>query len=66
MSIKQWLAAAAAALALLPAFAQPVKLRVSTIPIIDTAPLQVAMAKGFFAAEGLEIDTTPTTGGAAR
>lgn len=65
MSIKQLLAAAAAALALLPAFAQPVKLRVSTIPIIDTAPLQVAMAKGFFAAEGLEIDTTPTTGGAA-
>jgi NitT/TauT family transport system substrate-binding protein len=46
-------------------FAQPVKLRVSTIPIIDTAPLQVAMAKGFFAAEGLEIDTTPTAGGAA-
>jgi NitT/TauT family transport system substrate-binding protein len=42
----------------------PTKIRVSTIPIIDTAPLQVGIAKGFFAAEGLEIDTTPTAGGA--
>lgn len=65
MSFKKLLAAAVTALALLPAMAQPVKLRVSTIPIIDTAPLQVGIAKGFFAAEGLEIDTTPTTGGAA-
>lgn len=57
---------AAASLLLAPAArAQPVKLRVSTIPILDTAPLQVGIAKGFFAAEGLEIDTTPTTGGAA-
>ena len=46
------------------ALAQTTKLRVSTIPIIDTAPLQVAIAKGFFAAEGLEIDTTPTASGA--
>ncbi len=45
--------------------AQTTKLRVSTIPIMDTAPLQVAIAKGFFAAEGLEVDTTPTAGGAA-
>lgn len=68
MSIQKLLAAAVTALAafaLPPALAQPVKLRVSTIPIIDTAPLQVGIAKGFFAAEGLEIDTTPTTGGAA-
>jgi NitT/TauT family transport system substrate-binding protein len=65
MSIKKLLAAVVTALALLPAMAQPVKLRVSTIPIIDTAPLQVGITKGFFAAEGLEIDTTPTTGGAA-
>jgi NitT/TauT family transport system substrate-binding protein len=49
-----------------PVFAQaPLKLRVSTIPIVDTAPLQVAMAKGYFAEQGLEIDTTPTAGGAA-
>jgi NitT/TauT family transport system substrate-binding protein len=65
MSIPKLLAAVFTALALLPAMAQPVKLRVSTIPIIDTAPLQVGIAKGFFAAEGLEVDTTPTTGGAA-
>jgi NitT/TauT family transport system substrate-binding protein len=44
--------------------AQPTKIRVSTIPILDTAPLQVGIAKGFFAAEGLEVDTTPTAGGA--
>ena len=45
--------------------AQTVKLRVSTIPIIDTAPMQAAIAKGFFAEQGLEVDTTPTAGGAA-
>jgi len=43
----------------------PVKMRVSTIPIIDTAPLQVAIAKGFFTAEGIEVDTTPSAGGAS-
>jgi NitT/TauT family transport system substrate-binding protein len=59
------LAGASALGAAVPAFAQTTRLRVSTIPIVDTAPLQVAMAKGFFAAEGLEIDTTPTAGGAA-
>ena len=60
-------AAAGAALPLLAtrAHAQAVKLRVSTIPIIDTAGMQVAMAKGYFKDEGLEIDTTPTAGGAA-
>lgn len=63
---RRFTVAAASALAL-PAVAQAqtTKLRVSTIPIIDTAPLQVAIAKGFFAAEGLEVDTTPTAGGAA-
>ncbi len=61
--------AAGAIAAVLIAFAVPAaaqtKLRVSTIPIIDTAPLQAAIAKGFFKDEGLEIDTTPTAGGAA-
>jgi NitT/TauT family transport system substrate-binding protein len=62
--------AAAAACATLPlivprAEAQAVKLRVSTIPIIDTAPMQAAIAKGFYKEQGLEIDTTPTAGGAA-
>jgi NitT/TauT family transport system substrate-binding protein len=59
------LTAATALGAASPVFAQTTKLRVSTIPIVDTAPLQVGMAKGFFAEQGLEIDTTPTTGGAA-
>jgi NitT/TauT family transport system substrate-binding protein len=45
--------------------AEPVKLRVSTIPIADTAAFEVARTKGFFAAEGLDVDTTPTPGGAA-
>ena len=59
------LAAATIGAFALPARAQTTKLRVSTIPIMDTAPLQAGIAKGFFAAEGLEIDTTPTAGGAA-
>src|SRR5215470_16817856 len=60
-------AATAAALPLVAnnARAQATKLRVSTIPIIDTAGLQIALAKGFYKDEGLEIDTTPTAGGAA-
>jgi NitT/TauT family transport system substrate-binding protein len=40
------------------------KLRVSTIPIIDTVPLSAAIAQGYFKAEGLDVDTTPTVGGA--
>lgn len=47
------------------AWAQPTKLRISTIPILDIAPLQVAIAKGYFTAEGLDVDTTPIQGGAA-
>lgn len=59
------LGAAALALATPAAHAQNLKLRVSTIPIIDTAPMQAAIARGFFAEQGLEVDTTPTAGGAA-
>ena len=60
------LAAATALGASTPLFAQgTTRLRVSTIPIVDTAPLQVGIAKGFFGEQGLEIDTTPTAGGAA-
>jgi NitT/TauT family transport system substrate-binding protein len=51
--------------ALLPASAQTLtRLRVSTIPIIDTAPLAAAQAQGYFREQGLEVDTTPTVGGA--
>lgn len=40
-------------------------IRVSIVPIIDTAALHAAIKQGYFAAEGLKIDTTPTAGGAA-
>jgi NitT/TauT family transport system substrate-binding protein len=43
---------------------QLVKVRVSTIPIIDTAPLAAAIAQGYFKEQGLDVDTTPTVGGA--
>ncbi|MAY88508.1 MAG: hypothetical protein CML02_17520 [Pseudooceanicola sp.] len=57
--------AAAFALAPLAATADELTtVRVSTIPIIDTAPLQVAITKGFFEEAGLKVDTTPTAGGA--
>jgi NitT/TauT family transport system substrate-binding protein len=39
-------------------------LHVGMIPTIDSAPFYVALTKGYFAEEGLTIDTTPTTGGA--
>ena len=43
----------------------PTKIRVGTIPIVDSAPLMIGIAKGFFHDEGLEVDTTPAPGGAA-
>jgi NitT/TauT family transport system substrate-binding protein len=46
-----------------PAEAQTTKLRVSIIPIVDTAPLFAALKQGYFAEQGLEIDTTPVVGG---
>jgi NitT/TauT family transport system substrate-binding protein len=65
----KWLARTVALGAMLmvaaPAFAQTTKLRVSIIPIVDTAPLFAAIKQGYFAQEGLEIDTTPVVGGAA-
>ncbi len=48
-----------------PALAQEKKtLKVSIIPISDVAPLFAAIKEGYFKAEGLEIDTAPTAGGA--
>lgn len=40
------------------------KLRVSIIPINDVTPLFAAIKQGYFAEEGLEIDTAPSAGGA--
>jgi len=41
------------------------KVRVSIIPINDVAPLFSAIQHGYFREVGLEIDTTPSAGGAA-
>jgi NitT/TauT family transport system substrate-binding protein len=58
-------AAAGLMLALLPMTVQAKTiLHVSTIPIIDTAPLEAAIKQGYFADEDLEVDTSPTAGGA--
>ena len=43
----------------------PTRLRVSIIPIVDTAPLFAAIKQGYFAEQGLVVDTTPIVGGAA-
>jgi NitT/TauT family transport system substrate-binding protein len=40
------------------------KVRVSIIPINDVAPLFAAIKNGYFREQGLDIDTTPSTGGA--
>ncbi|MBR0873207.1 ABC transporter substrate-binding protein [Bradyrhizobium tropiciagri] len=40
------------------------KVRVSIIPINDVAPMFAAIQNGYFRELGLEIDTTPSTGGA--
>lgn len=40
------------------------KMRVSVLPVLDTAPVHAAIAQNFFAAEGIEADTSSTTGGA--
>jgi NitT/TauT family transport system substrate-binding protein len=44
--------------------AEAEKLRVSIIPINDVTPLFAAIKHGYFAEEGLTIDTAPSTGGA--
>lgn len=47
-----------------PASAQT-KLRINYIPIFDVTPMFAAIDKGFFAEEGLVVEPTPSTGGAA-
>ena len=48
-----------------PARAEPVEIRASTIPVIDFGAFERERARGFFNEEGLKIDTAPTVGGAA-
>lgn len=61
---KLTLALALLGAAMVPASAQT-KLRVNYIPIFDVTPMFVAIDKGYFAEEGLAIEPTPSTGGAA-
>jgi len=65
----RWLLAASIAVALsFPIAAsgqgQVTKIRASTIPSTDNGAFESARAKGFFAQQGLEVDTTPVAGGA--
>lgn len=39
------------------------RLRVTTLPIVDDAPLYLGIEKGFFAREGLDISTVPVDSG---
>jgi NitT/TauT family transport system substrate-binding protein len=41
------------------------KLTVGVIPIVDTAPIWLGKDKGFFKDEGIDLELTKTTGGAA-
>jgi NitT/TauT family transport system substrate-binding protein len=47
------------------AVAESFKLRVASISSIDAAALQAAKIKGFFDAEGLDVEIVPMVGGAA-
>lgn len=58
------LAAAYLAIAAPATGAEPEKLRVSIIPINDVTPLFAAIKQGYFAEEGLTVDTSPSAGGA--
>lgn len=40
-------------------------IKVGVIPIVDTAPIWLGKEKGFFEEEGLDLEITTTTGGAA-
>ncbi|MEI5103374.1 ABC transporter substrate-binding protein [Streptomyces sp. PmtG] len=40
------------------------RITVGTMPVADTAPLQLAISKGFFKAEGLTVRTSTLSGGA--
>ncbi|RJG40604.1 ABC transporter substrate-binding protein [Mesorhizobium sp. DCY119] len=42
-----------------------VKIRVGILPVIDFTPVIVAQEKGFFAEEGIEVDTSASGGGSA-
>jgi len=43
----------------------PTKVKLGVIPIIDIAPVQLGIEKGFFAEQNLEVETQNSQGGAA-
>ncbi|MDQ7820944.1 MAG: ABC transporter substrate-binding protein [Armatimonadota bacterium] len=47
----------------IPAAAQPVRLRVVHVPVLIFAPLYVAIERGYFAREGIEVELITTPGG---
>jgi NitT/TauT family transport system substrate-binding protein len=65
ISMRSLGAALAVAIGLFGTAASAQTIRVNYIPITDVTPLFVAIDKGYFAAEGLTIVPTPSTGGAA-
>lgn len=40
------------------------KLRIGLLPIVDVSPIYVGIKKGFFAAEGIELELVPSSSGA--
>ncbi|WHT22350.1 ABC transporter substrate-binding protein [Crossiella sp. CA-258035] len=45
--------------------AQEQRIRLGIMPVVDVAPVHIALAKGYFAAEGLTVELTTIQGGAA-
>ncbi len=45
---------------------EPVKVRVGVLPILDTLPLYVAEAQGYFTQEGLTVELVPVASAAER
>jgi NitT/TauT family transport system substrate-binding protein len=41
------------------------RVRLGTLPIVDVAPVHIALQKGYFKAEGLDVELTGLQGGAA-
>ncbi|MFD7655264.1 ABC transporter substrate-binding protein [Actinosynnema sp. NPDC059797] len=48
-----------------PGRAEKSKVRIGLLPLIDVAPVHIAIRKGYFAQEGLEVETISIQGGAA-
>ncbi|MBP2479009.1 NitT/TauT family transport system substrate-binding protein [Crossiella equi] len=47
------------------AAAKETRIRLGIMPVVDVAPVHIALSRGYFAAEGLNVELTPIQGGAA-